>query len=103
MRTIMLAIPVLAVISGPVGRADATTMWIPSAAQKPTYLPIAEMEMTVTAQTADLRAHPSPDGKVLGKLTRGTKVTVLETVSSGEWAHVRVNNKEGYIFSKYLK
>jgi uncharacterized protein YgiM (DUF1202 family) len=103
MRTIMLAIPVLAVISAPVGSAEAMTTWLPAAAQQPTYLPIAETQMTVTAQSAYLRADPSPSGKVLGQYRLGTKVMVLEKVKSGEWAHVRVDNKEGYIFSKYLK
>ena len=103
MRTIMLAIPVLAVISGPVGSAQAMTTWLPAAAQQPAYLPIAETEMTVTALSVYLRADPQPGGKVLGQYTRGTKVMVIEKVKSGEWAHVRVDNKEGYIFSKYLK
>jgi uncharacterized protein YgiM (DUF1202 family) len=60
------------------------------------------MEMMVSSQTANLRAKPATNAKIIEKLPRGTKVTVLDKASS-HWAHVKVNDKEGYIDMKLLK
>ena len=60
--------------------------------------------MTVIGESgAYLQDQPSTAGKRLERLVRGTTVTVIEKVKSGTWAHVKADDKEGYIDMKLLK
>jgi uncharacterized protein YgiM (DUF1202 family) len=67
------------------------------------YERIADTTMTVTATAANLRANPSPQGRILTKLPRGTRVTVKNMSASSRWVRVQANGTEGYIDSKLLK
>jgi uncharacterized protein YgiM (DUF1202 family) len=67
------------------------------------YQTVADTEMTVSVTNANLRDKPTTYGKVLARVPQGTKVMVTETVAGGKWAHVKVNNLDGYIFIKSLK
>jgi uncharacterized protein YgiM (DUF1202 family) len=64
---------------------------------------VADMEMTVANEYANLREKPTTSSKLVTKLTKGTKVTVIEKVAGGKWAHVKVNNMEGYVATRLLK
>lgn len=48
----------------------------------------------------NLREGASADTAIIGKLPKGTSVTVLHEEDG--WAKVKVNGKEGYVSSKYL-
>lgn len=58
---------------------------------------------TLTTSGVNLRSGPSTEHKSLGKLKRGTAVTLL--AESGRWCQVRVNESglTGYVYAKYLK
>lgn len=47
-----------------------------------------------------LRAGPDADAPVPGRCFSGARVTVLE--AEGAWWHVRVDEREGYMMSRYL-
>ena len=64
-----------------------------------------EEKMTVSNSYgyADLRDKPSTAGKILDKLTEGTKVVVIKKVAGGSWVHVKVGDKTGYVKANLLK
>ena len=66
---------------------------------------VADQEMTVSNSYgyANLRDKPSAGGKILTKLTEGTKVVVIEKVAGGTWVHVKVGDKVGYVKANLLK
>jgi len=66
---------------------------------------VADQEMTVSNSYgyANLRDKPSAGGKILAKLTEGTKVVVIEKVAGGTWVHVKVGDKVGYVKANLLK
>lgn len=55
----------------------------------------------VTASKLFFRDQPSADGALLGRLTRGTVVTVLSTDDG--WAKLRWDGQVGYASEEYLK
>ena len=82
----------------------AGTMSIPPVPLAPMYQTVADIQMKVwAAGGANLRAMPTTTSKILAKLPTGTKVTVIEKVAGGSWAHVKVNGKEGYIDSRLVE
>ena len=83
--------------------ASAATLLIPPTPSVSSYQTVAGMEMTVATDNSKLREKPNTSSKVLGKLPKGTKVTVIEKVESDTWAHVQVNNMDGYISMKLLQ
>jgi uncharacterized protein YgiM (DUF1202 family) len=66
---------------------------------------VADQEMTVSNSYgyANLRDKPSASGKILGRLTEGTKVVVIEKTAGGTWVHVKVGDKVGYVKANLLK
>jgi uncharacterized protein YgiM (DUF1202 family) len=102
MRRIVTFASAVALMAGLGGAGHAAPISIPPASSTSGYLAVADMEMMVSSQTANLRAKPATNAKIIEKLPRGTKVTVLDKASS-HWAHVKVNDKEGYIDMKLLK
>ena len=66
---------------------------------------VADQEMTVSNSYgyANLRDKPSAGGKILAKLTEGTKVVVIEKVAGGTWVHAKVGDKVGYVKANLLK
>lgn len=64
---------------------------------------IADQQMTVAGSYANLRAKPTTASRVLARLPKGTKVTVIGKTSSRHWVHVMANGKSGYISAKLLK
>jgi cell wall-associated NlpC family hydrolase len=47
------------------------------------------------------RAEPSTSSKILGTLSKGTKVKVLEEVSNG-WVKISAYNRTGYVYYSYI-
>jgi len=86
------------------GAAAAGTIAVPGM-QMPSsgYQTIADTTMTVTATAANLRASPSPQGHILTKLPKGTRVTVKSMSAASRWVRVQANGTDGYIDSKLLK
>lgn len=48
----------------------------------------------------NIRAIPSTDGKLVGKLPKDAACEVLD--SDGEWAHIKSGNVEGYVSCEFL-
>src|SRR5258707_6744172 len=66
---------------------------------------VADQEMTVSNSYgyANLRDKPSAAGKILARLTEGTKVVVIEKIAGGTWVHVKAGDKVGYVKANLLK
>jgi uncharacterized protein YgiM (DUF1202 family) len=92
-----------AILVASIGTASAGMISTTPAPATTSVLTVADTEMTVENSYgyANLRAKPSTSAKVLEKLNKGTKVTVVEKV--GDWSHVKVGTTEGYVMSKLLK
>jgi cell wall-associated NlpC family hydrolase len=60
---------------------------------------------TVTEGPLNVRTGASSAYSSLGKLSVGTKITVLavETASDGKWYKISYKSKTGYVYSKYVK
>jgi len=54
----------------------------------------------ITGRGVRLRAEPTSNGRVLTKLSRGTRVTVLGT--SGDYTQVRAGSRTGYVATRYV-
>ena len=92
-----------AILVASIGTASAGMISTTPAPATTSVLNVADTEMTVSNPYgyANLRAKPSTSAKVLQKLTKGTKVNVVEKV--GKWSHVKVGTTEGYVMTKLLK
>jgi uncharacterized protein YgiM (DUF1202 family) len=55
----------------------------------------------VNVDSLNVRSGPSADTSLVGALTRGTRVQVLD--KSGTWWKIKAGNIEGYVNSSYLK
>ena len=82
-----------------------------SVTRAPTVQPTAENALArldaiaiaqVTANSANVRGGPSTSNPVVGRLTKGEEVAILETLNG--WAHIRVEGDgvEGWISTKLL-
>jgi uncharacterized protein YgiM (DUF1202 family) len=103
MRNMLSAAVLLAAAIGPAFGASAGVVSTPPVSAAPLYRTVADTELTVSKAHVNLREQPARSGKLLKKLAQGTKVTVIETTPDGKWAHVRVNNLEGYVAANSLK
>jgi len=56
----------------------------------------------VSSQTLNMRAGSGPQYEVIGKLSQGDAVTLLEKFDNGWW-HVDFEGTYGYVFSQFLK
>jgi|GEM_PF-3124449 len=56
--------------------------------------------IVIVKEDLNLRATPSLEGKVLCVLKKGRELTKLST--KGDWYKVNINNKTGWVFSKYV-
>ncbi|HEX9449645.1 MAG TPA: SH3 domain-containing protein [Dongiaceae bacterium] len=83
--------------------ASALSISAPQVAPASAAITVADMQAVVSHAYAHLREKPSTNSKILAKLNKGTKVDVIEKVEGGKWAHVKVNNLEGYIATNLLK
>jgi cell wall-associated NlpC family hydrolase len=62
------------------------------------YQPAAEGIIT---RGVNARSLPSTSSTILGTLSKGTKVKVLEEVSNG-WVKIAAYNRTGYVYSSYI-
>jgi len=62
----------------------------------------AEMNLqaTVTAKTLNVRSTASSDGSVLGVLSEGSRVTVID--SENGWYKIQYNGSTGFVSASYL-
>jgi len=105
MRLTLPAAWACAILTASIGTASAAMISATPAPSTTTVLTVADTQMTVSNPYgyANLRAKPSTSAKVLQKLTKGTKVTVIEKVDNGTWSHVKVGTEDGYVLTKLLK
>jgi uncharacterized protein YgiM (DUF1202 family) len=98
-----LTIALVAGLALTAGAASAGTIAVPAPpVPQSGYQTVADT-MIVTATAANLRADPSPQGRILTQLPKGTRVTVKGSSTSSRWVHVQANGADGYIDSKLLK
>jgi uncharacterized protein YgiM (DUF1202 family) len=83
--------------------AFALSVSVPQIAPATGAITVADTQAVVSHAYAHLREKPSTSSKILAKLNKGTKVEVIEKVEGGKWAHVKVNNLEGYVATNLLK
>ena len=87
-----------------IGNAEAAA---PQSARTPTVavtIPTAaEVQMVVSHAHAHLRKEPSTKSAVLATLNKGDKLTLIEKVAGGKWAHVKTDKAEGYVALSLLK
>ena len=55
----------------------------------------------ITGRGVRLRAEPSPTGRILARLARGTRVTIL--ARQGDWVQVRAGRRTGYVASQFVQ
>lgn len=55
----------------------------------------------ISANRLNIRSLPNKTGKVLGQLTKGNVIAVLDQTSDG-WCHFKYNNQSAYTFGKYV-
>ena len=74
----------------------------PAAAPEPEPSPLAEV-WYVDARSVNVRAGPSTDSSVLGRLTRGEAATVIAREGE-DWAHIIIEGDgiEGYVAARFL-
>lgn len=58
---------------------------------------------TVSAPKANFRTEPDTKSKVIQQLRRGAKLQVIEKTKDGQWVKVKVGDKTGYVFAKFVK
>jgi hypothetical protein len=59
--------------------------------------------MYVTAETLNVRSGPSGKAEKLGKLKKYQTITVYGDDSQGNWASIRHNGKNAFVYNKYIK
>ena len=102
MKSLLVALLLGGAVFVSADAVQAGTISIPSGvagALSSPYQTVADEQMVVTGAGVYLRDQPS--GKVLAKLKKGTKVTVVG--NSGDWTHVKYKSYDGYISTKFLK
>jgi uncharacterized protein YgiM (DUF1202 family) len=90
-------------LAGAANAASAGTFRLPVPDMPATYQTIADRQMEVAVNNTHLRSKPSTQSTKLATLKAGTKVDVIEMVDNGQWAHVKVEGKTGYIRADLLK
>jgi len=83
--------------------AWAAPLSVPAPTSAPGFETIADRQMEVIVNNTHLRSKPNTQSAKLATLKMGTKVDVVEMVSSGQWAHVKLEGKDGYIRADLLK
>ncbi len=98
LKTTMVAAAALlaASLSAP-AFADATAL-----RDGPAFEQVAQNQTgRITGRGVRLRAEPSPTGRVLARLARNTRVTIL--ARQGDWTQVRAGRRTGYVASQYVQ
>ncbi len=63
---------------------------------------IAYGAATVSATCLNMRSGPSTTSSIIGAISKGTKIIVLEQASS-TWYYVNYNGNKGYVAARYLE
>ena len=98
--TIMKAVLVAASLALAAATAHAARTPSPPAS------PIVRADLgpgTVSASKANFRTAPDTKSKVIQQLRRGAKLQVIEKTKDGQWVKVKVGDKTGYVFAKFVK
>lgn len=62
------------------------------------HLGIADVE----TGNLNVRAIPATDGKLVGKMPKGSACEVVEMNEDGTWAHIKSGDVDGYVSTDYL-
>ena len=83
--------------------ASAAMISPPVPAPTSAFQTVADQQMVVAVDRTHLRSKPTTQSAKLATLKIGTQVDVVEMLSNGTWAHVKVAGKTGYIRADLLK
>src|SRR2546428_5000457 len=83
--------------------ALAAPQSVPVPNSSPSFVAAADRMMEVAVNNTHLRAKPDSKSNRLATLKMGTKKHVTGMVNSGQWAHAKLGEKEGYIRADLLK
>jgi uncharacterized protein YgiM (DUF1202 family) len=61
----------------------------------------AHMRVTCTVTVKSLNVRSGPESNVVGWLSSGNLVSILEDPPRGDWMHIQAGNVTGWIYSKY--
>ncbi len=56
----------------------------------------------VDSGNLNVRAVPATDGKLVGKMPKGSACEVIELTEDGSWAHIKSGEVDGYVSTEYL-
>jgi uncharacterized hydrophobic protein (TIGR00271 family) len=80
--------------------------WSPTPAWTPTATAAPRTALVTYAYGLNLRAEPSADSELLGQLSQGQDVVLLEGLVSderGAWQQVQVDGQSGWVLADYLE
>lgn len=69
----------------------------------PTPAEFIPTEMQVDARNLNVRSLPSADDALLGRIPRGERITVLQTLQGGQWGRILYEGQDGYVSMAYLR
>ena len=120
MRSLVVATLLAGAFLVTADRAQAAMLTFSAQPSGTSYLDVAEQQMTISdygvpaeflaseestvsgAHVINLRATPARNGKLLMKINLGEKV-MTDGKTYGEWTHVKYENSDGWVLTKFLK
>ncbi len=91
------------VATAPLASADMLSVPAPAIRTEANIIAVAVRTMVTAVNDVHLRSKPTTSSNRLATLKIGTRVDVLELVSSNTWAKVKYGAKTGYIRADLLK
>ena len=91
------------VSAAPLASADMLSVPAPATQANDNIVTVADKTMVTAVNDVHLRSKPTTSSTRLATLKIGTKVDVIELVSSNTWAKVKYGAKTGYIRADLLK
>lgn len=66
--------------------------------------PATKNAIVINANLVNMRENPVKDAAIICQVKKGTVVEIGSTTTiDPDWSHIKVNNKTGFMMSKFLK
>lgn len=66
--------------------------------------PVTKNAIVINANLVNMRENPVKDAAIICQVKKGTVVEIGGTTTiDPDWSHIKVNNKTGFMMSKFLK
>jgi len=62
-----------------------------------------EIYGTVNINSGNLNIRSSPNGEIIGSLSKDSEIKILDNTTNSNWTKISVDGKEAYVYSKYIK